>query len=80
MDFLYGLFCRRRQAQPVETDSIFPVHPLDQVGIIRASIISYTFRYAAILNPGKLRDALVRLLEMGDWRKLGGRLRVNVRY
>lgn len=60
-------------------DEIYPVHFIDQGGIIRQSIINYTFRYDAVLDDGKLRDSLVQLLEIGDWQKLGGRLRLNVR-
>lgn len=67
------------QAQGIKSDDIFPVHFIDQGGIIRASIISYTFRYNDVLVPGKLHDALVKLLGTGEWRKLGGRLRRNVR-
>ena len=69
-----------RQIQPDDTDDIFPVHFVDQASIIRASIISYTFRFNDVLEPGKLHDSLVKLLGMKDWRKLGGRLRKDVRY
>lgn len=69
----------RSVGQQDEDDEIYPVHFIDQGGIIRQSIINYTFRYHAVLDPGKLRDSLVQLLEIGDWRKLGGRLRLNVR-
>ena len=63
------------QLQRDETDNIFPVHFLDQAGIIHAPIINYTFRFNDVLEPGKLHDSLAKLFGMEDWRKLGGRLR-----
>lgn len=62
-----------------DVDEIYPVHFIDQAAIVRSSLISYTFRYNHILNAGKLHDSLVMLLTHRDWRKLGGRLRQNVR-
>lgn len=66
------------QDQCTNGDEVFPVHPLDQAGIVRASVISYTFRYDDVLDAEKLRTSLVGLLEMEGWRKFGGRLRLNV--
>ncbi|KAI9035563.1 uncharacterized protein KD926_003265 [Aspergillus affinis] len=66
---------RRNDLDPYEA---FPVHFIDQAGIIRDSIITYTFRYNYILEPTKLQDALVRLLQSGDWRKMSGRLRRQI--
>lgn len=84
MDFLYRLFGRlARASRPtlhIETDNVFPIHFIDQAGLIRASIISYTFRYNDVLDPEKLHNSLIKLLGMNDWRKLGGRLRLDVRY
>lgn len=84
MVFFYGLLSHltqaSRQIEQVNTDEIFPVHFIDQAGLIRASIISYTFRYNDVLDPEKLHDSLVKLLGIGDWRKFGGRLRLDVRY
>lgn len=69
-----------RQIQCDESDDVFPVHFVDQAGIIRASIINYTFRFNDVLDPGNLHGSLVKLLGMEDWRKLGGRLRKDVRH
>lgn len=84
LGFIYRLWSRLARAdhriQRVKTDDVFPVHFIDQAGLIRASIISYTFRYNDVLDPEKLHDSLVRLLEIEDWKKLGGRLRLDVRY
>lgn len=68
-----------RRIQRDETDIIFPIHFVDQAGIIRASIINYTFRFNDVLEPEKLHDSLVKLLRIEGWRKLGGRLRKDVR-
>ena len=68
-----------RQIQRHETDIVFPVHSADQAKVIRESIISYTFRFNDVLQPEKLHDSLIRLVETEDWRKIGGRLRKNVR-
>ena len=62
----------------IEDDEIYPVHFIDQAAVIRSSLISYTFRYAHVLDAQQLRDALVNLLGSGQWRKLGGRLRRSV--
>jgi hypothetical protein len=35
-------------------------------------------RFNDVLDAEKLHDALSELLEIGDWRKLGGRLRFKV--
>ena len=42
-------------------------------------LVSWVMRFNDILDADKLRSSLARLLEIGDWRKLGGRLRQNVR-
>ncbi|KAI9368158.1 hypothetical protein BJX61DRAFT_550644 [Aspergillus egyptiacus] len=60
-----------------EADRVYPVHFIDQGGLIRASIISYTFRFNDVLDASKLHSSLIKLLEIGDWKKLGGRLRRN---
>lgn len=66
------------QNQCTSSDEVFPVHPLDQAGIVRSSVISYTFRYDDVLDADKLRSSLVSLLEIEGWRKFGGRLRLDV--
>ncbi|OJJ47737.1 hypothetical protein ASPZODRAFT_15186 [Penicilliopsis zonata CBS 506.65] len=39
--------------------------------------MSYTLRFNDVLDPEKLHSSLVELLKIGDWKKLGGRLRRN---
>ncbi|KAI0206675.1 hypothetical protein F4808DRAFT_466656 [Astrocystis sublimbata] len=58
-------------------DEVYPVHFIDQAAIVRSSLISYTFRYEHVLDAQKLHDSLAILLDCGNWRKLGGRLRQN---
>ncbi|KAH6669906.1 hypothetical protein B0J14DRAFT_619062 [Halenospora varia] len=65
------------QLEIVPTDTIIPLHSKDDTKINRAMVLDLTLRFNDVLDPSKLRDSLARLLEMGHWRKLGGRLRLN---
>ncbi|TVY83043.1 Transcriptional regulator [Lachnellula suecica] len=79
-DFLYRLFGRGqriRQMDHIETDEVFPLHFLDRGTFIRKLVMSYTFQYDDVLDPQMLHDSLAKLLAIGGWRKLGGRLRLN---
>lgn len=58
---------------------IYPVHPTDDNKTNREKTMSWTLRFNDILDAEKIQDSLRRLLEIGDWRKLGGRLREKVR-
>ncbi|KAL3483009.1 hypothetical protein BJX62DRAFT_245320 [Aspergillus germanicus] len=75
--FNYLVSFTRKPSFDEEGDDCYPIQFIDQAGIIKDSIITYTFRYNSVLDPEKLHGALVRLLGEGDWRKLGGRLRRN---
>ena len=67
------------EGETFDDDEVFPVHFIDQGAIIRTSIINYTFRYNNVLDADKLHSSLVKLLTtQGEWRKFGGRLRLNV--
>ncbi|KAF2762411.1 hypothetical protein EJ05DRAFT_506143 [Pseudovirgaria hyperparasitica] len=61
----------------VPTDKIIPLHKMDDTPIFRSMAFYSTMRFDAVLDPEKLRGALETLLETGDWRKLGARLRLN---
>ncbi|OJJ47738.1 hypothetical protein ASPZODRAFT_15186 [Penicilliopsis zonata CBS 506.65] len=65
------------RSRHVETGHVFPVHFIDRGGLIGTSIMSYTLRFNDVLDPEKLHSSLVELLKIGDWKKLGGRLRRN---
>lgn len=57
-------------------DLVYPVHLHD--ANFAPILIVCTLRFDAVLDWQKLQAALTRLLEIGDWKKLGGRLRHNV--
>lgn len=69
----------RRRPKTTESEfDIYPVHLLDDAKTMRRSCPCYLFRFNDVLDAGALASSLSRLLEMGDWRKLGGRLRLKV--
>lgn len=55
------------------------MHMLDDTQGCRDYMVALTFRFDDVLDAEKLRASLARLLELGDWKKLGGRLQFNVR-
>lgn len=55
----------------------FPLHLLDDTKFNR-DCISWSMRFNDVLDAEMLRDSLSELLDMGNWRKLGGRLRPKV--
>lgn len=64
---------------PSDGSKVYPLHMLDDTKGCREYMIALTFRFDDVLDAEKLRASLSRLLEIGDWRKLGGRLRKNAR-
>lgn len=71
-------FGRQRASPPtVPTDTIIPFHYWDDDHHTRGLSFDIVFRFDDILDHDKLRRALSRLLEIGDWRKLGARIRRN---
>ncbi|KAH8657136.1 hypothetical protein BGZ60DRAFT_384179 [Tricladium varicosporioides] len=65
------------QFEAVPTDAVIPLHSKDDTQINRAMVLDLTLRFDDVLDPSKLRNSLARLLEIGHWRKLGARLRLN---
>jgi len=61
----------------VETDEIYPLHMLDDTKTLRGIVVTWTLRFNDVLDANKLHTSLSDLLEIGDWRKLGGRLRLR---
>lgn len=61
-----------------DRDEVFPVHQFDDTALNRIMNVTGLFRFDAVLEANKLRDSLSTLLHVGDWRKLRGRLRLNV--
>ncbi|KJZ71914.1 hypothetical protein HIM_08670 [Hirsutella minnesotensis 3608] len=58
-----------------EDDDVYPVHILDGYKVLQGCMISYLFYFHQVLDAQRLADAMTRLLELGDWRKLRGRFR-----
>lgn len=55
----------------------YPVHLMDG-SKLNHKVLGWTMRFDDVLDAEMLHSALTRLLGMGDWRKLGGRLRRDV--
>ncbi|KAJ5273590.1 hypothetical protein N7478_008715 [Penicillium angulare] len=55
---------------------IYPVHVMDD-GPANHCYVNWMMHFNDIIEATKLNEALVKLLEKGDWKKLGGRLRRN---
>lgn len=62
-----------------EGDDVYPVHTMDSLQTIRDYANIWTLCFNDVLSPELLREALAKLIETGDWRKIGGRLRSRVR-
>ncbi|KAG6041588.1 hypothetical protein E4U41_003325 [Claviceps citrina] len=52
----------------------YPVHLLDG-SKLNHKVLGWTMRFDDVLDADMLHSALTKLLGVGDWRKLGGRLR-----
>lgn len=61
----------------VDTDDVYPVHMLDDTKTMRDIVVTWTLRFNDVLDADKLHVSLSKLLEIGDWRKVGGRLRLK---
>jgi hypothetical protein len=59
-------------------DDVLPLHSLDDTAGNRSLILAWTMRFNDVLDPTMLHEALSRLLAREGWRKLGGRLRMDV--
>ncbi|KAF5013466.1 hypothetical protein FDECE_542 [Fusarium decemcellulare] len=80
MDAIRGLFGAKQHQgliPKVDTDHVYPTSLLDDTKIYRDMILTWTFCFNDVLDPEKLHSSLTRLMEIGDWRKFGGRLRIN---
>jgi hypothetical protein len=68
----------RSQPPKIESDDIYPVHMLDDTKTLQGIVVTWTLRFNDVLDADKLHSSLSKLLEIGDWRKVGGRLRLKV--
>ncbi|KAJ5806648.1 uncharacterized protein N7503_004250 [Penicillium pulvis] len=66
----------RSHAPSSISEDIYPLHTLDDTKTFRY-FVNWTMCFNDVLDPEKLHHSLSRLLNIGDWRKLGGRLRVK---
>lgn len=60
-------------------DEVIPMFSADDKPHNRAMVVEFTYRFDDVLDSQKLKSSLERLLELGEWRKLGARVRLNVR-
>jgi hypothetical protein len=70
---------KRVAPERVPTDTVIPVHWLDDTSTNRCLVLDFSMQFEDVLNVGMMVRALERLLEKPGWRKLGARLRLNVR-
>ena len=68
-----------RQPERVATDTVVLLNFMDDTKIYRSIILDLMLRFDDVLDPEKLHSSLETLLDHGNWRKLGARLRLNVR-
>lgn len=79
MSFLSSLLGRVVSSPKIyETDQIQPVHLLDDVQVLAGYDLFWTFPFSEILDANLLGRTLSEVIETGDWRRLGGRIRRNV--
>lgn len=76
---LLGASSVKSPPPPVESDDIYPVHMLDDTKTLRSIVVTWTMCFNDVLDADRLYISLSSLLEIGDWKKVGGRLRLKVR-
>ncbi|KAG5791259.1 hypothetical protein H9Q69_009685 [Fusarium xylarioides] len=54
---------------------VYPTHMIDNVSVLKFLVMAWTMRFNDVLNADKLHESVSELLTIGDWKKLGGRLR-----
>lgn len=75
---LVGLKAPPKAPARIPTDKVLPMHFLDDTDMNRTYICTWTMVFDDVLDADKLAAALARLAELGDWKKIGARLRLNV--
>ncbi|KAF5616935.1 hypothetical protein F25303_13411 [Fusarium sp. NRRL 25303] len=56
-------------------DIVYPTHMIDNVSVLKFLVMAWTMRFNDVLNADKLHKSLAELLTVGDWKRLGGRLK-----
>lgn len=77
---MFSLFSKKPVQPPkVDTDTVIPLNAADDTDVLRSVCVVLSYRFDDVLDPEKLRNSFERLLDRPGWRKIGGRLRLNVR-
>jgi hypothetical protein len=80
MAFLFNLLSKRPAAsERVPTDTIIPLFDRDDNAINKAISLDFTMVFDAVMAAEKISGALWKLLDRPGLKKLGARLRLNVR-
>ena len=75
-----GAYGSRLEKPPkVATDQVIPTGFWDDMEYGRTLVVEVNLRFDEPLDSKKIFDALARLMNRKGWRKLGARLRLNVR-
>ena len=61
------------------TDTILPVYYFDDTPLLRNYVQCSTLRFNDVLDAEMLKESLSRVIALPGWRKLGGRVRMDVR-
>lgn len=70
---------RRQRPERVPTDTVVKMATLENSVMMRSMCMNWTFRFEEALDAGMLERSLEDLISKGpNWRKLGGRFRVDV--
>ena len=59
------------------TDAVLPARFFDDSPAVKV-VMRWMVRVDDVLDANKLHISLVKLIELPSWRRLGGRLRLNV--
>jgi hypothetical protein len=78
---MFGLFSSKAPKAPpkVPTDTIIPLNAADDTDVLRSVVVVLSYRFDDVLDPVKLKSSFEKLLDRPGWRKIGARLRLNVR-
>ncbi|VUC24922.1 unnamed protein product [Clonostachys rosea] len=73
MQWLWG--SKPPNLEPVKGDIVYPTHFMDNKDIFDGLLLASAWQFNDVLDADKVHASFCRLLEIGDWRKLGGRFR-----
>ncbi|CZS85771.1 unnamed protein product [Fusarium graminearum] len=73
---MFGLSTTDQQPK-FDDDDVYPAMLLDDTKAQRDMVLHWTFHFNDVLDTEKLRTSLATLIDIGDWRKLGGRYKIN---